>query len=79
MDEVQVDCGVTSPRFSVSNTEELQQGVAYLEEHGYAVFGDILSRENLDLSIELFWKYLESLESPLKIRRDDPKTWDDWW
>jgi hypothetical protein len=77
--EVDVEYDVTSPRFSVHNTEELQQGVEHLNEHGYAVFSNILSNDEVKNSVDLFWKHLESLKQPYHIRRSDPQSWNRRW
>lgn len=78
-EEIDVDYSVDSPRFSVHNTEEIQQGVEYLTEHGYAVFSNILSNDEVNTSVDLLWKHLESLKSPYHIRRDSPQTWNKPW
>ncbi|CAF1065447.1 unnamed protein product [Adineta ricciae] len=77
--QVSVNYQVTSPRFSVRNIDELQQGVKHLTDRGYAVFSDILTREEISDSIDLFWKHLEHLPKPCSIRRDDSKTWNKNW
>ncbi len=77
--EVEVDYEVNSPRFSVQNIEECQQGVEYLNEHGYAIFSNVLSNEEVDTGVDLLWKFFENLKKPYHIRRNDPQTWDDAW
>jgi len=77
--EVEVDYEVNSPRFSVRNVEECQQGVEYLNEHGYAIFSNVLSNEEVDTGVDLLWKFFENLKKPYHIRRNDPQTWDDAW
>ena len=77
--ETEVDFETISPRFSVHNTEELQQGIEHLNEHGYAVFSDILTNDEVNRSVDLLWKHLESLKLSCHIRRKDPQTWDQNW
>lgn len=77
--EVAVNYEETPPRFSVHNTEELQQGIEYLEEHGYAVFSDVHSADQVKESTDLLWKFLENLEEPYNIRRDNPQSWNKYW
>lgn len=76
--KIDIDYETISPRFSVENIEELQQGIEYLNEYGYAVFSNILMSDEINHSIDLFWKHLECLKS-VRIRRDDPGTWDKDW
>ncbi|CAF0878972.1 unnamed protein product [Rotaria sp. Silwood1] len=77
--EVEVNYQVISPRFSVQNIEELQQGIEHLNERGYAIFSDILTNDEINNSIDLLWKHLENLKSPYDIRRNDPETWNEHW
>ncbi|CAF3110136.1 unnamed protein product [Rotaria sp. Silwood2] len=74
-----VDYDVTSPRFFVHNIEELQQGIEYLNEHGYAIFSNILTNDEVNNGVDLLWKYLESLRHPYHIQRNNPETWDKPW
>ncbi len=75
----EVEYEVASPRYSVYNPEELQQGIDYLDEHGYAIFSNVLSNAEVNNSVDLLWKFLENLKAPYHIRRNDPKTWDGPW
>ena len=77
--EIKIDYTVDSPRFSVHHADELQQGVEYLEEHGYAVFSHVLTDGEINDGVNLFWKYLEDLTAPYHIKRDDPSTWSQAW
>ncbi|CAF0947118.1 unnamed protein product [Rotaria sordida] len=77
--EVNVDYQIISPRFSVQNIEELQQGIEHLNEHGYAIFSNILTNDEINHGIDLLWKYLENLKSPYNIQRNDPETWNKHW
>jgi hypothetical protein len=74
-----VDYQLISPRFSVQNIEELQQGIEHLNERGYAVFSNILTNDEINNSVDLLWKHLESLKNPFSIQRNDPTTWDTYW
>lgn len=76
---VSIDYKTISPRFSVHNQEQIEQGIEHLNEQGYAVFSDILTSEEIISNIDLFWEYLEHLSTPYEIRRDDTKTWDIAW
>jgi hypothetical protein len=73
-----VDYQLTSPRFSVQDIEEIQQGIEHLNERGYAVFSNILTNDEINNSVDLLWKHLENLKRPFSIRRNDPSTWDEW-
>jgi hypothetical protein len=79
IEEIGVDYETPSPRFSVQNMEEIQQGVEYLDEHGYAVFSNVLSNDQIDHSVDLLWKHFENLKAPFRIRRDCPQTWNKPW
>ncbi len=78
-EEIEVDYESISPRFSVDNLEDLQQGVEYFNEHGYAIFSDVHSNDEITNSIDLLWKFLENLEPPYHIRRNNPETWNKLW
>jgi len=78
-EEIEVDYEGISPRFSFHNIEELQQGVEHLDEHGYAIFSNVLSNDEVNNSVDLLWNYLENLKAPYHIRRNDPQTWDKPW
>ncbi|CAF0721137.1 unnamed protein product [Adineta steineri] len=77
--DVEVDYDVDSPRFSVENIDEIQQGISHLDEHGYAVFSNILSNDEINTGIDLLWKHFENLKEPYHIRRDNPQTWNKPW
>jgi hypothetical protein len=74
-----VDYTIDSPRFSVHDSQQVQQGIEHLNEHGYAVFANILSPNEITSNVDLLWKHLENLPSPYAIRRDDAQTWDAAW
>ncbi|CAF1473076.1 unnamed protein product [Adineta steineri] len=77
--EVNVNYEVIPPRFSVQDAEELQQGVEYLTEYGYAVFSNILTDDEVNNSVDLLWKHLENLKRPCYVRRNNPEAWDINW
>ncbi|CAF1356570.1 unnamed protein product, partial [Didymodactylos carnosus] len=74
-----VDYKVDSLRFSVHNALQLQQGIEHLNEHGYAVFGDVLASDEITANVDLLWNHLENLPLPYQIRRKDATTWDVAW
>ena len=74
-----VDYETVSPRFSVDDVDEIKQGVEHLNEHGYAVFSNVLTRDQAKHSVDLLWKFFEDIDIPEPIRRNDPKTWDPWY
>lgn len=76
---VSIDYNIISPRFSVCDTEQIQQGVEHLKEYGYAVFSNVLSSADITSNIDLFWEYLEHLSEPYQIRRDNAETWNIAW
>lgn len=78
-DDVEIDYQTESTRFSATDRNEIERGIEHLNEHGYAVFTDVLSAAEVERSIDLFWSHIENLKLPQQLRRDDPKTWDDYW
>eukprot|EP01089_Gocevia_fonbrunei_P007047 TRINITY_DN1806_c0_g2_i2.p1 TRINITY_DN1806_c0_g2~~TRINITY_DN1806_c0_g2_i2.p1 ORF type:complete len:210 (-),score=42.26 TRINITY_DN1806_c0_g2_i2:3-632(-) len=62
------------PSFEVTD----DSGYKYLEEHGYVVFKNVLSTEEIQKGRSLAWDFLEGLNKR-KIKRDDPATWDYEW
>jgi hypothetical protein len=65
------------PRFSVTDDSALDDGIAYMREHGYAVFSEVIEPNNVEEHRELLWQFLEGILH-LHIRRDDPSTWYNW-
>ena len=59
------------PRFKAGD----QEGIDYLEEHGYVVIANALTADEADHALSLMWDYLEELGTG--IDRSDPETWDD--
>lgn len=78
-DEYDYEYDFESPRFSINNTEETLKGVKYLDEHGYVVFADVLSKEEVSKNFNLFWEFLESINTSHPIDRNNPKTWEKFW
>jgi hypothetical protein len=74
-----IDYRIQSPRFSVNDDAQIQQGIEHLNENGYAVFSNVLSPDEITSNIDLLWKHFESLLPPYRIKRDDAKTWDNAW
>ena len=78
--DIDIDYDTDSPRFSAANLDDIRKGIEHMDEHGYAVFSDVLSGAETERAIDLFWKHLEeNLEVPSGIRRNDPKTWNNRW
>jgi hypothetical protein len=75
---IRIDHTTVTPRYSVTNNESLNDGINYLNEHGYAVFSDVLSEDEINFNKELLWKFLENIPN-CDIRRDDPSTWSNNW
>lgn len=73
-----IDYSTPAPRFSVKDDQTLDAGVAYLNEHGYAVISDVLDSDEITLNKNLLWKFLEA-SSEKKIQRNDPSTWSNEW
>ena len=59
------------PRFSVGDAAAMQ----YLEEYGFVVFANTLSKEQAAHALDLMWDYLEQLNTGIDRTRVD--TWDD--
>lgn len=63
-----------APRFEPGSPE----ASAYLEENGYVVLRNALSKEEAATAIDLTWDYLEGLGTG--VNRSQPETWvDDKW
>lgn len=73
-----IDYTTPTPRFSVKDDQALEAGLAYLDEHGYAVISDVIDGDEIAFNKNLLWKFLESYPNS-KIRRDDPETWANEW
>jgi len=62
------------PAFEIDSEE----GYKFLEQHGYAVFKDVLTQEEIEKSRGLAWDFLENF-SGSTIKREDPSSWDTNW
>ncbi|CAF0806442.1 unnamed protein product [Adineta ricciae] len=76
--QVRIDYTTLTSRFSVMHTNSLNEGVAHLNEHGYAIFSDIMLQDEINTNKDLLWKFLENIPGR-QIRRNDPMTWSDNW
>ncbi|CAF3746185.1 unnamed protein product [Rotaria sp. Silwood1] len=75
---IRIDHTTLTPHYSVTNDESLNEGIAYLNEHGYTVFTDILSQEEIKTNKDLLWNFFENIPG-CHIRRNDPETWSSFW
>lgn len=75
---IPVDHTTPTPRYSVADDTSLNAGIEYLNEHGYAVFSDVLSADEVTVGKELLWQFLEGIPS-CSIRRNDPRSWSTYW
>ncbi len=78
MNGIRIDHTTLTPRYSVTNNESLTDGINYLNEHGYAVFSDVLSQDEINFNKELLWRFFENIPGR-HYRRDDPSTWSNNW
>jgi hypothetical protein len=75
---IRIDHTAITPRYSVTNDESLNAGVAYLNENGYAVFSDVLTEDEINFNKDLLWNFFENIPGR-NIRRNDPSTWSNNW
>lgn len=75
---IRIDHTTVSPRYSVVNDDSLNAGINYLNEHGYAVFSDVLTNEEVELNKSLLWEFFENIPGR-QLRRNDPSTWSNHW
>ncbi|CAF1003491.1 unnamed protein product [Didymodactylos carnosus] len=54
-----IDFTFMSPRFSTEFSEDISNGIAYLEEHGYVVWKDIANENEIKKAYDLFWDWAE--------------------
>jgi hypothetical protein len=74
-----IDDTSPSARFSVRNQVTLDEGIAHLNEYGYAVFSDVMELDEVEENKKLLWQFLESIPAPFNcIRRNQPDTWNYW-
>ena len=74
---LQIDLETPSPRFSVNDARSFDDGVAYLNANGYAVFSDVMAEAEIAENKNLLWNFLENVAGQ-RIRRDQPETWSNW-
>ena len=74
----QIDYTTPTPRFSVTNDDTLNDGIAYLNEHGYAVISDVMNQDEINVNKDLLWSFLETVSNHA-IQRHDPETWSNYW
>ena len=75
---IRIDLETPSPRFSVNDERSFDDGIAYLTTHGYAVFSDVMSEEEVAANKNLLWNFLENIGGQ-RIQRDRPDTWSNFW
>jgi ABC-type Fe3+-citrate transport system substrate-binding protein len=73
-----IDYTTPTPRFSVTNENTLNDGITYLNEHGYVVISDIMNQDEINFNKDLLWKFLENISNNT-IQRNDPETWTNEW
>jgi hypothetical protein len=76
--DIVVDCTTVTPRYSVADEQSLNDGLTYLNEHGYAVFSDVMSESDIRLHKDLLWNFLETVPGR-DIQRHDSQTWSSNW
>jgi hypothetical protein len=76
--EIRIDYTTLTPRFSVTDNDSLDNGIGYLNEHGYAIFSDVMLQDEIDINKELLWNFLENIPG-YHIQRNDPTTWSKNW
>lgn len=75
---LRIDHTTVSSRYSVTNDDSLNAGINHLNEHGYAVFSDVLTNEEVQINKGSLWDFFENIPGR-QIRRDDPSTWSSHW
>ena len=78
-DELIIEYNVDSQRFSITDQAEIVKGLKHLDDHGYAVFSDVLTKPEILKSIDLFWNFIETLPTKRPINRNDSATWATEW
>lgn len=76
--ELRIDYTTITPRFSITNNDTLNDGINYLNEHGYAIFSDVMPQDEINTNKDLLWNFLENIPGR-HIRRNDPTTWSNNW
>ncbi|CAF3425921.1 unnamed protein product [Rotaria socialis] len=75
---LRIDHTTLTPRFSIDDNESFNNGIAYLNNHGYAIFRDVLSQDEINTNIDLLWQFFENIPG-CRIQRRDPSTWSNYW
>ena len=75
---IRMEYTTPTPRYSVLNDQSLDEGMAYLNQHGYAVFSDVMSADEIRFNKDMLWNFLENIPGT-GIERDDPETWSTYW
>ncbi|CAF3499146.1 unnamed protein product [Rotaria sp. Silwood2] len=75
---LRIDHTTLTPRYSITNNESLNEGIAYLNKHGYAIFRDVLSQDEINTNKDLLSRFFETIPR-CNIRRNDPSTWSSFW
>ena len=72
-----VEFDVATPRFGANSPAELHDGVNFLRRHGYAVFKNVGTRQQVNTGVDLMWDYLEALGVGIvqSIAQLEPATW----
>jgi hypothetical protein len=76
--EIRIDYTILTPRFTVTNNDSLNDGIIHLNEHGYAIFSDVMHQDEINNNKELLWNFLENIPGR-HIQRNDPTTWSNNW
>lgn len=58
-------------------TSDDPKAAEFLEEHGYVVFKDVASKQEVAELMEMFWEHL-TIESNGRMKRDDMSTWQNY-
>ena len=75
----EIDHQTVTPRYSVIDEQSLDAGIEYLTNHGYAVFSNVMSDEEVTAHRNRLWNFLQNIPGQ-SIRRDQPDTWySNWW
>ena len=75
---IRIDHTTVTPRHSVTDEQSFNAGIEYLNGHGYAIFSDVLTEDEVNTHKTLLWEFFENIRGG-NIRRDDPSTWSNNW
>jgi hypothetical protein len=76
--DIRIDYTTLTTRFPVTNIDSINDGITYLNEHGYAIFSDVMHQDEININKELLWNFLENIPGR-HIQRHDPTTWSNNW